>query len=156
MKISKQILVTGALALAFIVMQACSFSTANMSSFKVFSDKDGKTEASNFKTGDTINGRADISNNPGKVKVKFTLVPDKGDAIKGAEVTVDIDGDKTASYTLPVTSALPAGNYKLNAEMLNGEGEKKGSKTVSITVTQTAPVPAAEDHKSGDKDEDEK
>jgi hypothetical protein len=158
MKISIKFLTVTALAFAFIVMQACSFSTANLSSLKTSTDKDGKTEASAFKTGDTLNAQAQVSNNPGKVKVKFTLVAEdvkgmtKGDALKGADVSVDIDGDGIATYTLPVSMGVPAGTYKLNADMLNDKGEKKDSKSANITVTQTAP-PAAP---KGEEDDDDK
>jgi len=162
MKINNKFIAITGLALAFIVMQACSLSTANLSSFKTSTDKDGKTEASSFKTGDTLYGKAQVSNNPGKVKVKFYWVAEdvkgatKGETLKGSEVSVDIEGDRSADYSLPITPALPAGTYMLNADMLNDAGEKKGSKSVKVTITQTAPPAApkvAEDDAEDEKDD---
>lgn len=138
----------GVIAL-FIIATGCSFSTANLGDLKTSTDSDGKSASTSFKTGDTIYGKAPVANNPGKVKVKFYMTAEdvkgmtKGDTLKGSEVPVDIDGDMVASYTLPVVPALPGGTYKLNADMMNDKGEKKGSKSVNITVTQAAPPPPA-------------
>ena len=133
------------IALIFVAV-ACNMSTANLSGLTTSTDKDGKTASSTFKTGDTIYGRAPVANNPGKVKVKFTLTAEdvkgktKGEVMKGAEAEVDLESDGIATYTLPVVSALPGGKYKLTADMLNDKGEKKDSKSADITVTQVAPV----------------
>ena len=132
---------TLALSLAVLVFTAigCSFSTANLSSLKTSTDKEGKSESTNFKAGDTIFGKAQISNNGGKVKVKLYLVADnatgatKGETMKGSEVSVDIDGDGYASYSLPAEGMSP-GSYELHADMLNEAGEKKDSKMTAIKV----------------------
>ena len=161
MKINSKFLALVILTCAFIVMQGCSFSTANMSSLKTSTDKEGKTETSSFKSGDTLFGRAQISNNPGKVKVKFTLVAEdvkglnKGETLKGSEVSVDIQGDGVANYNVPVSPGFLAGTYKLNADMLNDAGEKKDGKSANVTVTQTAaaPVEKKDDDASDDKDD---
>lgn len=128
---------------------ACSISTANLGDLKTSTDKEGKTGTGSFKSGDTLYGNVAVQNNPGKVKVKFSLVAEdvkelkKGDVLKGSDVTIDIDGDKMASYNVPVSAGFPGGKYKLNAEMINEQGEKKDSKSVDVTVTQSAPPPAA-------------
>ena len=128
-------------ALAIFIIQGCNVSTANMSSFKTFSDKEGKTETTSFKAGETIYARATISNNPGKVKVKFSMIPDfdledlkKGESIKDLEKVVDIDGDGVATYNFTPTVAFPGGTFKINADMINDAGEKKDSKTATLTV----------------------
>src|ERR1041384_2163667 len=132
---------------ALVLLAAgCSFSTANLGDLKTSTDADGKSASTSFKTGDTIYGKTAVANNPGKVKVKFYMTAEdvkgmtKGDTLKGSEVSVDIEKDMTASYTLPVVPALPGGTYKLSADMLNEKGEKKDSKSVNLTVTQVAPV----------------
>lgn len=127
-----------AIIVALLVFAAigCSVSTANLSSLKVSKDKEGKTEATSFKAGETFYGRAIVANNPGKVKVKFTLADPKGEAMKGADVNVDIDGEGTATYTLATTEEMPAGTYKLTADMINDAGEKKDSKTATVTLTE--------------------
>jgi hypothetical protein len=149
-----------ALAAAFVVLQACSFSTANMSSLKTSTDKDGKNASSNFKGGDTLYAQAEIANSMSKVTVKFALTAEdvkgmtKGDAVKGTDVNVELPSSGTATYTLPIPAGVPGGTYKLTADMLNDKGEKKDSKTATITVAQTAPVVPA-DHKGTDKDDDD-
>jgi hypothetical protein len=123
-------------SLALFLMLACNASTANMSSLKTSTDKEGKSEATKFKIGDTIYGAATISNNPGKVKVKLYLVDPKGETLKGTDVSVDIDGDGIARYNLALPDGIPAGSYKLNADMLNDASEKKDSKSVGVTIEE--------------------
>lgn len=152
----------GAGVLALIIIAAgCSFSTANLSGLTTSTDKEGKTPSSSFKTGDTIYGIAKVANNPGKVKVKFYMTAEdvkgmtKGDTLKGSEVSLDVDGDASATFNVNVVPAFPAGTYKLNADMLNDKGEKKDSKSANITVTQVAPVaapPAAADDEDAPAD----
>lgn len=145
-------------AFLLLMAQACNVSTANMSSLKTAKDKDGKTESTSFTTGDTFNALAQISNNPGKVKVKFTLTAEdvkevkKGEVVKGSEVTVELNGDGVAKYEAPVQAGFPGGSYKLTADMLNENGEKKDSKSVNVTITQTAPAaaPKADDKVDAD------
>ncbi len=135
--------VIAAFALLIFILQGCSFSTANLSSFKTSKDKDGKEESSSFAPGDTLYGKALVSNNGGKVKVKLYLVADdvkgmtKGETLKGSDVTVDIDGDGAANYSVPVAEGFLPGNYKLNADMINESGEKKDSKTANVTIKES-------------------
>lgn len=150
----------GMLALVVFLIQACSFSTANMSSLTTSKDKEGKESTTSFKAGDTIYAKATISNNGGKVKVKFSLMDPSGKAMSGADVAVDIDGDGFATFTLPTPPTLAAGSYKLNADMMNEAGEKKDNKSVTLTIAGGAAPPAAPvtkdapDSTSKDHDED--
>jgi len=134
--------VASLLALFVFAAIGCNVSTANLSSLKTSKDKDGKTESAGFKSGETLYAKAAVSNNPGKVKVKLYLVADNvkgmtaGDTLKGSEVTVDVDGDGWASYSVPVSEAFAAGTYKLNADMINDAGEKKDSKTAAVTIAE--------------------
>lgn len=150
MKNLKLFSVAALFAFAVLVMQGCSFSTANMSSLTTSKDKDGKEATTSYKAGDTIYAKATIANNPGKVKVKYSLMDPSGKVMSGSEVSVDIDGDGFASYTLPTTPALAAGSYKLNADMMNESGEKKDSKSAALTVAAgaapTAPTKEDEDN----------
>lgn len=152
-------------ALASIAL-ACSFSTANMSSFKTSKDKDGKQEATTFKAGDTIYANAVISNAGSKTTTRFYLVADadgpgvkKGETVKGTEVKVDLPSAGTAQYSLPIPAGMSSGKFTLNAEMLDEKGEKKDSKSTSITIegsaAPAAPPSTSNDNKSTDKDEDE-
>lgn len=130
------------LGMLIFVSLACSMSTANLSSLKTSKDKDGKSETASFAPGDTLYGKAAVANNPGKVKVKLYLTAEnvkelkQGETLKGSEVTLDIDGDGSANYSVPVSEGFPAGTYKLNADMMNDSGEKKDSKSVNVTITE--------------------
>lgn len=124
------------LAICVFAVLGCSMSTANLSSLKTSTDAAGAQETKTFKPGDTINGIAAVSNNPGTVKVNFTMLDSKGAVLKGSEVSVELKGDGTAKFSAPVSEALPAGNYKLNADMLNESGEKKDNKSADITISE--------------------
>lgn len=137
-----------ALCLVLSVVIGCSFTTANISSFKLAKDKAGNQAASDFKAGDTIYGLAQISNNGGKVKVKFRLLGEAGDAVKDSEVTVDMEGDGVATYTLTTPQTMKGGNYKVVAEMLTDGNEKKDEKTATFKMTG---APAAEEKKESDE-----
>lgn len=128
------------LLLAFVAL-ACNFSTANLSGLKTYKDKEGTSEATAFKPGDMLYAKAPVANNPGKVKVKFYLVAEdvkdlsKGETLKGSDVSVEVPGDGAATYSVPVSEAFPAGKYMLHADMMNEQGEKKDSKTTTVTVS---------------------
>jgi hypothetical protein len=132
-----------AFCLLIIAVLACNATTANISSFKLAKDKDGKNVASDFNAGEKIFGLAQISNNGGKVKVKFRLVADDvkgmtaGETVKGTEVNVDVEGDGIASYTLTTPQTTPGGNYKVIAEMMYND-EKKDEKTASLKLAGAA------------------
>ncbi len=132
---------------------ACSFSTANMSSFKTSKDKEGKTEATSFKAGETLYANAVISNSMSKTTTKIWLQDDKGKAIPGSEVKIDLASSGTANYSLPIPMSVPGGKYTVFADMLDEKGEKKDSKSVAITIEAApAPPPAAADDKDSDDD----
>lgn len=132
---------------------ACSFSTANMSSFKTSKDKEGKTESTTFKAGETLYANAEISNSMGKTTTKIYLQDDKGKTMTGSEVKVDLASSGTANYTLPLPMGVAGGKYTVVAEMLDEKGEKKDGKSVAITIEAApAPPPAAADDKDADTD----
>lgn len=140
------------LIILLMVVVGCNFSfgTAFMSSLKTSKDKEGKQPAETFTAGEVIYARTGISNNPGKVKVRFQMTADKdmfgikkGDPLKGSEVTLDIEGDKSAYYEIPRTQGLPGGKYTIIAEMSDDKGEKIASQSVEITIEESG------DSKSG-------
>jgi hypothetical protein len=134
---------------------ACSFSTANMSSFAASKDKDGKQTATSFKAGETLYANAVISNSPGKTTTKIYLQDDKGKTMPGSEVSVDLSADGTAKYSLPLPMNFPVGKYKLIADMLDDKGEKKDSRSVDLTI-EAAPAPTGTADDSGDDSADDK
>jgi len=124
-----------------LVAGACSFSTANISSFKTTADKAGSKETSSFTPGDTIYGIAVISNSPGKTKVTARMVVEDVSGypvgpIQGLETSLDVDGSNTATFNFtPPPSGWPKGKYKLEVVMLNEQGEQKDQKSASYTVS---------------------
>lgn len=146
-------------SLLFVIL-GCNFSTANMSGLETSTDKEGSSKASDFNAGETLYARAPIANNPGKVKVKFYLVAEdvkglsKGDTLKGSDVSVEVDGDGVATYSVPVSQGFLPGTYTLHADMLNEAGEKKDSKTKQVTVSGTGGAPATDAPIDSDTDSD--
>jgi hypothetical protein len=131
------------LGLLLVGAVACKFSmsTANISGLKLGKDKSVTQETSSFASGDTIYGIAEISNAPGKLKVKGRLVIDEVEGqqsgpIPGLETAVDLAGSGNATFTFsPPTAGWPKGKYKLEVLMLNEDGEQKDQKTASFTVS---------------------
>ena len=121
---------------------ACNFSasTANISDLKLGKDQTASQSTNTFAASDTVYAVATISNAPGAVKVKGRLAiedvegEDSG-PIPGLEKTLDLPGSGTATYTFtPPPSGWPPGKYKLEALMLNEQGEQKDQKSASFTV----------------------
>jgi hypothetical protein len=131
------------MGLLLSVALACKFSasTANISSLKIAKDKAAAQEASSFGPNDTVYAVAEVSNVPDKVKVKGRLLFDDVEGqptgpVPGAETTLDLPGSGTATYTFtPPPSGWPKGKYKVEATMLNEEGEQKDQKSATFTVS---------------------
>jgi len=131
------------LAPLLLVALACNFSatTANISSLKIGKDKGATQEASSFGANDTVYAVAEISNAPGKLKVRGRLVVDEAEGqqagpVPGLEKTLDLDGSGTATYTFtPPPSGWPAGKYRVEVIMMNEAGEQKDQKAADFTVS---------------------
>ena len=121
---------------------ACNFSasTANLSGLKLSKDKEAATETSGFGASDTVYAVATVSNAPGAVKVTGRLVFDQVEGeqsgpVPGLEKTLDLPSSGTATYTFtPPPSGWPKGKYKVEAVMLNDQGEKKDEKSAGFSV----------------------
>ena len=121
---------------------ACNFSasTANLSGLKLGKDKEVASETSSFAPNDTVYAVATVSNAPGAVKVRGRLVVDNVEGeqpgpIPGLEKTLDLPGDGTATYTFtPPPSGWPKGKYKVEAVMLDEQGQQKDQKTADFSV----------------------
>ncbi len=139
-----------------VFASACSFSTASMSSFKTSKDKEGKTEATTFKAGETIYANAVITGSMSKTTTKISMTDPSGKPVTGSEVKIDLPSSGTAAYSLPLPAGAPSGKYTIVADFMDDKGEKKDSKSVAITI-EGAPAPAAApatDEKDADKDDD--
>lgn len=131
------------LGLLLVAALACKFSasTANLSSLKLGKDQSVSQETSNFGANDTIYAVATVSNTPGKVKVKGRMEFEdvegqQAGPIPGAEKTLDLAGDGTASYSFsPPPSGWPKGKYKVEIQMMNEDNEQKDQKSATFTVS---------------------
>ena len=129
--------------LCLSVLLACKFSasTANISSLKIGKNKDVSTESNSFGPRDTIYSLANISNAPGKVKVKGRLIIDDvpgqtSGPVPGLEDTVELPGSGTATFTFsPASAGWPKGKYKLEVLLLTEDGEQKDDESASFTVS---------------------
>jgi hypothetical protein len=133
--------VLAAISALIVITLACNMSTANMSSLKISTDKEGKQETTTFKPGETIYAVATISNSPGKTTTKFRLKADdvpgttKGYVIPGSEVQVELPaGGGTAMYSLPIPASAKGGTFTLEADMHDEKDEKKDGKASTITI----------------------
>ena len=138
-----------------VFASACSFSTASMSSFKTSKDKEGKTESTTFKGGETLYANAVISGSMSKTTTKISMTDPTGKMVTGSEVKIDLPSSGTAAYSLPIPASVPGGKYKVTAEFMDDKGEKKDTKSVDVTIeagaAPAAPAaPAADDKKDDD------
>jgi hypothetical protein len=127
------------LGMLLAVVLACGATTANISTLKISSDEAGKEEAKTFKPGDKIYTTAQISNNGGKVDVKWRILYDDGDKagqpVPGAEKSLEVEGDRPASFwiTLP-PEGFRNGRYKSEVSMTYS-GEQKDQKSATFEVS---------------------
>jgi len=127
------------LGLLLGVVLACGATTANISSLKLSSDKAGKNETKTFKPGDEIYTVGQISNNGGKVEVKWRILYDEGDKagqpVPGAEKTLEAEGDQPFVFwiTLP-PAGFRNGRYKSEVSMMYS-GEQKDQKSATFEVS---------------------
>ena len=127
------------LGLLLAVVLACGATTANISSMKLSSDKAGANETKSFKAGDDVYTVGQISNNSGKVDVKWRILYDEGDKagqpVPGAEKTLEAQGDQPFVFwvTLP-HAGLSNGRYKSEVSMMYS-GEQKDQKSATFEVS---------------------
>jgi hypothetical protein len=132
-----------ALTIFLGVVLACKFSatTANISGLKIGKDKSVATESSSFGPHDTVYAVTDVSNVPGKVKVKGRLAIEDVEGqtrgpVPGLEDTVELPGSGTATFTFsPAPAGWPKGKYKLEVLLLTEDGEQKDTKSTTFTVS---------------------
>ena len=126
------------LGVLLAVVLACGATTANISSLKLSNDKAGKNETKNFKPGDDVYTVGQISNNMGKVDVKWRILYDEGDKagqpVPGAEKSLEANGDQPFVFwiTLP-PAGLSNGRYKSEVSMMYS-GEQKDQKTATFEI----------------------
>lgn len=121
---------------------ACSFTTANISGLKLSKDKEGTGETTSFSPRDSIYARANVSNVPSKVTLKFRLFTEdvegqpKNTPVSQFDTTVEIPSDGVGTYSLsPPTAGWPRGKYRIEVGMLIESGEQKDHEAITFTVS---------------------
>jgi hypothetical protein len=140
MRMYKWFLTLG-LGIILVTANACSFTTAHISSFKLSKDKEGNTEASTFAPGDSIYALATVSNVPSKVTLKFRLITEKVEGqpenapVTKFDTSIDLPTDGVGTFSLtPPPAGWPAGRYRIEVSMLIQSGEQKDQKSATFTV----------------------
>jgi hypothetical protein len=129
--------------LTLMVVSACSFTTANISSLKLSKDKEGKSETNTFAPGDSIYALATVSNVPSKVTLKFRLFTEdvegqpKNAPVPNFDITLDLPSSGVGTYSLtPPPAGWPEGRYRIDVAMLIESGEQKDQETATFTVSR--------------------
>ncbi len=131
-----------AVALAAILLPACSVSTAHIGNLQVAKDKDMSTPSASFGAHDAVYAKASADNLPNKVSMNWQLIAEKVDGQKPNTVipqldkSYDLGADGTATYDLtPPDAGWPAGTYKIVVTMVDN-GTQRDVKSAEFTVTQ--------------------
>ena len=122
---------------------ACSFTTANISSFTFGKNETATPAATSFDMADKVYAVAVVANAMGKYKMKFKLTMENPPAGAKAEpMTKDIDFDGSRSVWLTFSPGAP-GTYKAEAVLTDESGKEIDKKSGTFTVKGEAPKPAA-------------
>lgn len=113
---------------------ACSEGKTGIASLKVSKDLEGKTEAVAFKGGETLFANVILANAPSKGKVIFSIKNDKGAILPGTEYKIDLTNGQTTTYKAQIAEKATPGQYILTADMHDGNGEKKDTKSIPISI----------------------
>jgi hypothetical protein len=124
----------------FLAASGCNATTAHLDDIKTGADKAVNTPSSTFGPKDTIYAVTSVDNNPDKVTLQWHVIAEKATGISPnfkittADVSEDIDGDHTSTYTLtPPPNGWPTGTFKIEADMIVN-GDQKDQKTAEFTV----------------------
>lgn len=129
---SRALLLLAGLVLA-LTLGACggSVSTAHIGSLQIGSEKDFTSETTSFGPGDTIYAKAQASNLPNAVTMKWQVVAENvaGQAsnapIPALDQSLEVASDATTSITLtPPTAGWPVGTYKIVVTMVDGSTQR--------------------------------
>ncbi len=121
------------------LLAACGPTIPKINSLKIGKDKDISKETATFAPKDTIHGEADVSS-PGKASIKWMVYAEKVEGVAdnahltNADVTVDLQGSSTATYSFPPGDGFPAGKYRIEVHMLGEDGAEKDTKSATYTV----------------------
>ncbi|HEX8491924.1 MAG TPA: hypothetical protein VF658_03710 [Pyrinomonadaceae bacterium] len=121
-------------------LSACS-REAKVNSLKIGKDEKVTKTEDTFQPGETLYAVADITNAPSQGKARFRIVYEdvagqkNGSMVPGAEKTLDVEGDNTASFYAKLPSDFPGGRYGLQVRLADKEDNPVGGQSTSFTVT---------------------
>jgi hypothetical protein len=123
-------------ALAFLFLTACSFSasSANISSAKMATDKNGKNPTKTFSPDQPFYCIVELSNAPDDTKVRAVWTAVK---VEGADANTKIDeanatsGSGQLQFNLSNQSSWPTGDYKVDLYLNDA---KEPTKTLEFQV----------------------
>ncbi len=120
--------------IALAIATACGGGRTGITALRVSKDIDGKFETTAFRGGDLLFANAIIENVPTKGKTVFYIKNEKGEILPNTEFTASLTANGVVTYKIQVAEKAPGGRYILTADMHDGNGEKKDTKNVNITI----------------------
>ncbi len=146
--------------LVFIAM-ACSFTTANISSFNFGKNETATPPTTTFDVGEKIYAVSMVSNTSGKHKMKFKVFYEnvQGKGKSEEAMNKEIDFESSRPVFLYFTAPLP-GEYKVEAALFDESGKEIDKKSGTVTVKGGAPTsttstePKKDDAKKDDDTDD--
>ncbi|HYO92520.1 MAG TPA: hypothetical protein VEQ40_12825, partial [Pyrinomonadaceae bacterium] len=121
-------------------LSACN-REAKIGSLKIGKDEKVSKTEDTFQPGETLYAVADITNASGGSKARFRIVYEdvagqkSGEMVPGAEKTLDVEGDNTASFYAKLPSDFPGGRYGLQVRLADKEDNPVGGQSASFTVS---------------------
>jgi hypothetical protein len=145
-----------AISLLIFVGLACSFSTANISSFNFGKNEKAEPPTTTFDINDKIYAVATVSNTSSKHKMNFKIIYENVEGkTKGEEAfKKDLDFEGARPVYLFFNAPI-AGEYKVEATLFGEDGKELDKKTGTVTVKGDATKTSTETKKT-DSDDDDK
>lgn len=120
-------------------VSACS-TEPKVNSLKIGKDEKVTKTEDTFQPGETLYAVAEIVNAGGGSKARFRIVYEdvagqkNGEMVPGAEKTLDVEGDNTASFYAKLPSDFPGGRYGLQVRLADKQDNPVGGQSTSFTV----------------------
>lgn len=120
-------------------LSACS-REAKIGSLKIGKDEKVTKTEDTFQPGETLYAVADITNAPSQSKARFRIVYEdvagkkSGEMVPGAEKTLDVEGDNSASFYAKLPGDFPGGRYGLQVRLADKEDNPVAGQSTSFTV----------------------
>lgn len=146
-------LIIATCVLVFIAL-ACSFTTANISSFNFGKNEKAEPPTTTFDINDKIYAVTVVSNTSAKHKMKFKVTYENVQGKNKGEEFASKDIDFESARPVYLYFNVPApGDYRVDATLVAEDGKELDKKTGTFTVKGEAPKTSTETKKT-DSDSD--